>query len=157
MEDKLDKTDRSILRLLEQDGTLTQKTIAHRLHKTVNPIHARIRRLEQEGYIKGYTALVDHKKIGKSLICYTQVQLKQHSRESLYAYKEAVAKVPEVMECYHLTGPFDFLLRIACRDIDEYNLILNDKLSILPDVGNMQSLFVMSEIKHETGYMIGEV
>jgi len=64
--------------------------------------------------------------------------LKQHSKESVHAYKEEVVKVSEVMECYHLTGPFDFLLRIACRDIYEYNLILNDKLSALPDVGTLE-------------------
>jgi Lrp/AsnC family leucine-responsive transcriptional regulator len=153
---ELDKTDKGILKLLEQDGTLTHKEIAYRLHKTVNPIHARIRNLENSGYIKKYRADVDHKKVGKGLICYTQVQLKQHSKESLNAYKTEVVKVSEIMECYHLTGPFDFLLRIACKDIDEYNLILNEKLSILPDVGNMQSLFVMSEVKHETAYMFDE-
>ena len=110
---ELDKTDKGILKLLEQDGTLTHKEIAYRLHKTVNPIHARIRNLENGGYIKKYRADVDHKKVGKGLICYTQVHLKQHSKESLNAYKAEVVKVPEVMECYHLTGPFDFLLRIA--------------------------------------------
>jgi Lrp/AsnC family leucine-responsive transcriptional regulator len=75
----------------------------------------------------------------------------------LNAYKNDVVKVPEVMECYHLTSPFDFLLRIAGKDIDEYNLILNEKLFVLPDVGNMQSLFVMSEVKHETGYIFDEI
>lgn len=150
---ELDKTDKGILKLLEQDGKLTHKEIAYQLRKTVNPIHARVRQLEKSGYIKKYRAEVDHKKVGKGLICYTQVQLKQHSKDSLNAYKTEVVKVPEVMECYHLTGPFDFLLRIACRDIDEYNLILNEKLSVLSDVGNMQSLFVMSEVKHETAYM----
>src|SRR5476649_213502 len=105
---ELDKTDKGILKLLEQDGTLTHKEIAHRLHKTINPIHARIRNLENTGYIKKYRAEVDHKMIGKGLIYYTQVRLKQHSKESLNAYKTEVVKVVEVMECYHLTGPFDF-------------------------------------------------
>ncbi|TSJ36596.1 Lrp/AsnC family transcriptional regulator [Mucilaginibacter corticis] len=150
---ELDKTDQGILKLLEQDCTLTHKEIAFRLHKSVNAIHTRIRSLENTGYIKRYRAEVDHKKVGKGLICYVQVQLKQHSKESLAAYRSEVVKVAEVMECYHLTGSFDFLLRVACRDIDEYDHILNEILSALPDVGNMQSLFVMSEVKHETGYM----
>jgi len=150
---ELDKTDQGILKLLEQDGMLTHKEVAFRLHKSVNPIHARIRNLENNGYIKRYRAEVDHKKVGKGLICYVQVQLKQHSKESLAAYRAEVVKVVEVMECYHLTGSFDFLLRVACRDIDEYDTILNEKLSALPDVGNMQSLFVMSEVKHDSGYM----
>jgi len=156
MENGLDKTDIGILKLLEQKGNLMHKEIAYLLHKTVTPIHARIRNLQANGFIKRYTVIVDHKKVGKGLISYTQVQLKQHSRQSLKAYMAEVVKLPEVMECYHLTGPFDFLLRIACKDIDEYNIILNEKLSILPDVGNMQSLFVMSELKHETGFMFDE-
>jgi len=154
MEHNLDKTDIGILRLLEQDGNLSHKEIAYRLHKTVTPIHARIKRLREDGYIKRYTIIVDHKKVNRGLIAYTQVQLKQHSQESLIAFMSEVVKLTEVMECYHMTGPFDFLLRIAIKDIDEYNRVLIDKLSKLPDVGNMQSLFVMSEAKHETAYII---
>lgn len=154
MDNNLDKTDIGILKLLERDGNLSHKEIAYQLHKTVTPIHARIKRLREEGYIKRYTVIVDHKKVNRGLIAYTQVQLKQHSQESLKAFMGEVVTLPEVMECYHMTGPFDFLLRIAIRDMDEYNRVLIDKLSKLPDVGNMQSLFVMSEAKHETGYML---
>jgi len=84
--------DKGILKLLKQDGTLTYKEIAYRLHKTVNPIHSRIRSLENSGYIKKYRADIDHKKVGKGLICYTQVRLKQHSKEGLNAYKTEVVK-----------------------------------------------------------------
>jgi DNA-binding Lrp family transcriptional regulator len=154
MENKLDKTDLGILNLLQQDSRLTHKEIAFRLHKTITPIHARVKRLQEEGYIKRYTAIIDHKKIGRSLIAFTQVQLKEHSQERLMAFMNEAVKLPEVMECYHMTGSFDFLLRIAIRDMDEYNLVLMKKLSMLPDVGTMQSLFVMSEAKHETAYVL---
>ncbi|AYL94201.1 Lrp/AsnC family transcriptional regulator [Mucilaginibacter celer] len=152
-EHRLDKIDLGILKLLEKDARLTHKEIAHAMSLSITPIHARIRKLQEEGYIRRYTAIVNHKMVGKGLIAYTQVQLKEHSQESLRAFMDATIKLPEVMECYHMTGAFDFLLRIAIRDMDEYNKVLIEKLSKLPDVGNMQSFFVMSEAKHETAYM----
>lgn len=153
--DELDKTDIGILQLLEQDGRLNHKQIAHQLHKTVNPIHLRIRKLLQKGFIKRFTIIVDHKKVGRGLIAYTQVLLKQHSRETLANFKQEVVQLPEVMECYHMTGGFDFLLRIAIRDMDEYNALLTNKLSGLPDVGKLESFFVMSVNKHETSLVFG--
>jgi DNA-binding Lrp family transcriptional regulator len=149
---KLDPTDIGILRLLQQDARLSHKEIGACLHKTITPIHARIKRLEEEGYIKRYAAIVNPKKIGRKLIAYTQVQLKQHAQESLLAFQDEVIKFGEVMECYHMTGAFDFLLRIAIADMEEYNQLVMNKLSKLPDVGMMQSFFVMSEAKNETAF-----
>lgn len=119
-----------------------------------NPVYIRVKRLEEEGFIRRHAAIVDPKKIGRGLIAYTQVHVDKHTQENLKAFQQEVAKVSEVMECYHLTGPFDFLLRIAVRDMDEYNDVLMKKLSNLPHVSNMQSLFVMSETKHETAYVM---
>ncbi|MGF7080437.1 Lrp/AsnC family transcriptional regulator [Mucilaginibacter sp. UYCu711] len=152
MKDNLDQTDRGILRLLQNDGRLTHKAIAYELRKTVTPIHVRIQRLQNEGYIKRYTAIIDPNKIGRGLIAYTQVQLKQHSQESLLFFQQQAVQLSEVMECYHMTGAFDFLLRIAIADMNEYNNLLMNKLSKLPDVAVMQSFFVMSEAKNETAY-----
>ncbi|MBC7398835.1 MAG: Lrp/AsnC family transcriptional regulator [Mucilaginibacter sp.] len=155
MNNQLDPTDTGILRLLQQDARLTHKEIGERLHKSITPIHARIKRLQEEGYIKRYAAILDPKKIGRGLIAYTQVQLKEHSQETLLGFNNEVIKLPEVMECYHMTGAFDFLLRIAIADMDEYYALLQSKLSKLPDVGVMQSFFVMSEAKNETAYALG--
>lgn len=152
----LDQTDKGILELLQVDARLTHKELGHRLHKTVTPIHLRVKRLEEDGYIKRYAAIIDPKKIGRSLIAYTQVQLKQHSQGSLQNFQLEVVKLTEVMECYHMTGAFDFLLKIAIADMDEYNHLVMDKLSRLPDVGMMQSFFVMSEAKNETAYTMSK-
>lgn len=152
---QLDKTDIEILKHLQKDAYISHKALAAKLHKSVTPIHIRIKRLEDEGYLKGYVALVDHTKIGRSLIAYTQVQLKVHSQDALKSFKDEVIELTEVMECYHMTGAFDFLLRIAIADMSEYNHLLMEKLSKLPDVGTMQSFFVMSEDKHETAYPHG--
>jgi Lrp/AsnC family leucine-responsive transcriptional regulator len=151
---ELDEVDRGILTLLQTDARMFHKDIAEKLHKSVTSIHTRIRNLETEGYIIRYTAIVDHKKIGRGLIAYTQVTIKEHSQESLSAFQREAVKLKEVMDCCHMTGDFDFLLRIAIRDMDEYNDVLMNKLSKLPDVGKMQSFFVMSEAKHETAYAL---
>ena len=153
---QLDEIDLGILKLLQEDARLTHKEIAHRLHKTITPIHIRVRRLYDEGYIKRYTAILDAKKIGKGLIAYTQVQIKQHTQESLMSFEKEVIKLKEVMECHHMAGEYDFLLRIAIRDMDEYHKLVMTKLSKLPDVGTMNSVFVMSEAKNETGYELGK-
>jgi Lrp/AsnC family leucine-responsive transcriptional regulator len=91
------------------------------------------------------------------LVAYTQVQVKEHSQVVLLAFQKLVIELPEVMECYHMTGAFDFLLRIAIKDMNEYNELLMNKLSKLPDVGTMQSFFVMSEAKNETAYILGDL
>ena len=154
MNHDLDQTDTGILNLLQTDARLSHKELANRLNKTVTPIHVRVRRLQNDGYIKRYAAILDPKKIDRGLIAYTQVQLKEHSQKKLMAFSEEVIKLTEVMECYHMTGAFDFLLRIAIKDMDEYNQLLMNKLSNLPDVGMMQSFFVMSEAKNETAYSL---
>lgn len=150
----IDQTDKGILKLLQADARLTNKEIAGRLNRSVTPIHTRIKRLQEEGYIKKYTALVEPTKIGRGLIGFIQVQLKEHSQHSLMAFQQEVVKLAEVMECYHMTGVFDFLLKIAIKDINEYNELMMQKLSQLPDVGTIQSFFVMSAAKNETAYPI---
>src|ERR1700739_2561792 len=109
---ELDKIDRGILNLLQQDAQLPHKAIAREVGLSPNSVNVRIKRLAAEGYIKKYVALVDHKKIGRGLIAYTQVQVKPHTEENLSAFLEEVVKLHEVMECSHLTGKFDFLLKI---------------------------------------------
>ena len=152
---QLDKEDLVILNLLQQDARITHKEIGNKLHKSVTPIHVRVKRLEEEGYIKKYVALVDPVKVGRGLIAYTQVQLKEHSQEALAAFQREVVKLAEVLECYHMSGIFDFLLRITISDMNAYNELLMTKLSKLPDVGNMQSFFVLSAAKQETAYPVG--
>ncbi|WEK20549.1 MAG: Lrp/AsnC family transcriptional regulator [Candidatus Pedobacter colombiensis] len=148
----LDKTDIGILRLLQQDALLSNKQLALELNKSTATIHERVRRLKSEGYIKRSVAIVDGKKIGKSLIAYSQVQLKEHTDSALSSFEKEVVKFPEVMECYHMTGAFDFILRIVISDMDAYHNFLRSKLAQLSNIGTVQSFFVMSEIKTETAY-----
>jgi Lrp/AsnC family leucine-responsive transcriptional regulator len=150
----LDLTDMRILDLLQYDARLTNKEIADKLGKTVTPVYERIRRLEDEGYITRYVALVDKDLIGKHLTAFTTVQLKEHSASALRGFEKEVIKFPEVMECYHLTGRFDFLIKMAIRDMKEYNDLLMHKLATLANVGGLETFFVLSEGKKETAYAL---
>jgi DNA-binding Lrp family transcriptional regulator len=147
----LDQTDIAILRLLQKDAELTNKEIAYQLHKSVATIHDRIRRLKELGYIKRVVAILDRKKINKGLIAFSQVLLNDHAAKTLAAFEKEVVKFPEVMECFQMTGTFDFILRVATTDMDAYHIFYR-KLAALPNITTVQSFFVLSETKCDTAY-----
>jgi Lrp/AsnC family leucine-responsive transcriptional regulator len=150
----LDATDISILQLLQHDARITTKEIADKLGKSVTPVYERIKKLEEAGFIQRYVALLNKDLIGKNLIAFTTVQIKEHSQAALRGFEKEGIKFHEVMECYHLTGQFDFLLKIAIRDMNEYNTFLMNKLATLPNIGAVQTYFVLSESKVETAYSL---
>ncbi len=148
----LDETDLQILALLQKDASLTNKEISFQLHKSVAAVHERIRRLKQNGVIKRVVAILDRKKINKSLIAFSHVLLNDHTANTLNQFEEQVAKFPEVMECFQMTGTFDFILRIATSDMDAYHDFYRNKLATLPNISTVQSFFVLSETKSDTSY-----
>jgi len=151
---ELDLLDLHILRLLQKDATLTNKEIAFELKKSVATIHERIRRLKEDGYITKIVALLDRKKINKGLIAFSQVLLNDHTAKTLATFEKEVSKFPEVMECFQMTGTFDFILRIATSDMDAYHEFYRNKLATLPNITTVQSFFVLSETKSITAYPI---
>jgi len=150
----LDNTDIRILQLLQHDARITSKEIADKLGKSITPVYERIKKMEEKGYIKRYVALLDKDLIGKNLTAFTTVQLKEHSQSALRGFEKEVIKFQEVMECYHLTGQFDFLIKVAIQDMKEYNAFLMNKLATLSNVGGVQTYFVLSEGKVETAYAL---
>lgn len=150
----LDHDDLRILQLLQHDARLTNKEIADKIGKSVSPVYERIRRLEHEGIIQQYVAVLDKRKINKSLTAYTNVQLKEHADHMMKTFEKEVIKIPEVMECYHMTGQYDYLLKVALSDMDEYYGFIINKIAKLPNVGTVQSFFVLFEAKKETAYRI---
>jgi Lrp/AsnC family transcriptional regulator, leucine-responsive regulatory protein len=152
----MDRTDYQILDLLQSDARLTNKEIADKLGKSVTPIYERIKRLEREGYILKYIAVLDRHKINRSLMAFTNVQLKEHSHDMLQSFEKAIVKLDEVMECFHMTGMYDYLLRIVVKDMNAYQDFIVNKLARLPNIGTVQSSFVMTEIKDENGYSMHE-
>jgi Lrp/AsnC family transcriptional regulator, leucine-responsive regulatory protein len=150
IKNQLDDIDLGILDLLQKDARITHKAIARTLNISITPVHVRIKRLEEEGYIRRYVAILDPKKVGRPLIAYAQVQVKPHTQENLLQFVEEVVKIKEVIECNHMTGKFDFLIKIAVKDIDDYNNLLINSISKLPKVDNTESLFVLSQAKNDT-------
>ncbi len=150
----LDHIDTRILQLLQQDATFSHKELSLKLHKSIPAIHERIKKLKKLGYIKKTVAILDRHKIGIGLISFSQVFLKAHTFEVLNEFENEVAKFPEVMECYQMAGSYDFMLRIATKDMDAYHLFLRHKLAVLPQVNTVQTYFVLSETKSETAYPI---
>jgi len=148
----LDLIDTQILDLLQHDARVTTKELADKLGLTITPVSVRIKKLEEAGYIKRYVAILDRDKVGKGLIAFTSIQLREHSQTALRTFEQKSVKFKEVMECYRLTGNFDFLLKIAIHDMKEYNDFLMNKLSTLPNIGSVQTYFVLSEGKSETAY-----
>jgi DNA-binding Lrp family transcriptional regulator len=150
----LDATDTAILKLLQKDALLTNKEIAHKIHKSIATVHERIRRLKEQGYIKRVVAILDRKKINRSLLAFSQVLLNDHAADTLTNFEKEVARFPEVMECFQMTGTFDFVLRIATSDMDAYHDFYRNKLATLPNITTVQSFFVLSETKSDTAYPI---
>jgi DNA-binding Lrp family transcriptional regulator len=152
MTDQLDLIDLRILDLLQHDARVTTKEIADKLGLTITPTSIRIRRLEETGYIQRYVAILDKEKIGKKQIAFTMVQLLEHSQAALAAFEQASVKFREVMESYRLTGKFDFILKVAVRDLQEYNNFLTDRIASQPNIGAVQTSFVLWEGKVDTAY-----
>lgn len=152
MEHQIDAIDKRIIQLLQKDGKLKIKEIAHELNMTNTPIFDRIKRLEKSGYIKGYTILVDKEKLGVKLVAFCTVSLEQHQEEYLNQFVHDIRAIPEVAECYHIAGMFDYLLKIYVRDMNDYQHFITHKLAAISNIGRVQSSFVMTEIKNELSF-----
>jgi Lrp/AsnC family leucine-responsive transcriptional regulator len=152
--EELDSLDIRLLQLLQHDCRLTNKELADKIGKSATFVFDRIQNLQQRGIIRRYVALVDRETIGKNLLSFTIVKVKEHSKTALRGFEREAVKFPEVMECYQLTGQFDFLIKVASRDMKEYNTFLMDKLATLPNITAVETMFVLSEGKVETAYAL---
>lgn len=146
----LDTIDRTILKLLQENGKLNVKEIAEQLGITKTPIYERIKRLENDGIIDRYVALLNRQKLSPSIIVFCSVTLEMQKFEYFDQFYTEIVKFPEVMECYTIGGGFDFLLKIVVQDLQEYYDFSSQKLAILPNIGSVSSSFVLKEIKNST-------
>ena len=147
---ELDQIDKQILEVLQKNSRTTTKELSYDLDLSQTPIYERIKRMEREGVISGYVALLDREKIGKPLLTYCSVQLKEHAKPFLEQFEREVVTFTEVVECYYLAGNFDYLLRVMVKDIAQYQNFLVNKLAALENIQNVQSMFVMTEVKWST-------
>jgi Lrp/AsnC family leucine-responsive transcriptional regulator len=150
----LDVTDKKILNLLQQNSKANIKEIAVKIGLTQTPTYERIKRLEKDGVIKNYIAVLDKEKVGYTIEVFCQVTLLVHSKDMITRFENAINKLDEVMECFHVAGNYDYLLKIIVKDMNCYQAFLKNKLSVLDSVANVQSTFVMSSTKDSTGFML---
>ena len=143
----IDAVDKIILSLLQRNSKINIKEIALKTGLTQTPIYERIKRLEKSGVIKNYRAILDKEKIGYTVEVFCQVILLVHSKELITRFENAVNKMDEVFECFHVAGNYDYLLRVVVKDMKKYQLFLKNKLSVLESVANVQSTFVMTSTK----------
>ncbi|MCG7347220.1 Lrp/AsnC family transcriptional regulator [Sphingomonas sp. ACRSK] len=154
MEDRLpqplDDAERRILRVLQEDASLPTAAVAERVGLSPSPCWRRIDRLERDGIIRKRVALLDRRAIGLNAHVFAQVKLNAHGRAHLDEFAEAIRAFPEVLECYVLMGPVDFLMRVVAEDIEAYERFFFDKLSRVPGVQEVISTVALSEIKSTT-------
>ena len=154
--DELDSTDRKILRILQNDSTLTVKELAAKVNLSASPTFDRQKRLEREGFIKGYHAILDAKKTGNGITVLCYMRLKRHSQLLMDDFMAAIQDIEEITECYNTSGEYDFTLKIQARDMDSYQEFMRTKLGNIDSVGYFHSVFVMKEVKNTHGVPIVE-
>ena len=154
--DKLDDIDKKILRLLQKNARLTTKELADKINLSTSPTFERQKRLEREGYIDKYVALVNPKKLNYKLKVLCNVRLKQHTKEYIQGFSEAMSHIELVTECYNTSGDYDFIIKLYVHDMDEYQDFMLNTIGTIESVGSIHSMFVIGEIKNSHIIPIGE-
>ena len=147
---QIDATDKQILNFLQANAKANIKEIALNIGLTQTPTYERIKRLEKSGIIQYYSTILNNEKLGFMIEVYCQVTLQVHSKDLITKFENAVKKIDEVVECFHVAGNFDYLLKVIVKDMNGYQHFLKNKLSVLESVANVQSNFVMSSTKEKT-------
>ena len=147
---ELDDIDRAILAILQVDGRVTNADLARAVSLSPAATHARVRRLERDGLIRGYAALVDRELAGFDLLCFVSVSLQLHRPALVASFPERVASIPEVLECHHVTGEADYLLKVAVRNRHDLERFIVERLTPLPGVAKIQTSLVLRELKATT-------
>lgn len=148
----LDPTDITILNLIQKDARLTHKEIAWKTNKSLSAIQVRVRKLLSIGVIRRFVTLLDRSMINKGLAVFTMIKLNNYTQQALLEFQQSAGALEEVMECYHVSGDRDFILKVVIKDMVEYNAFILEKLSLVPHINSVQSLFVIGETKYETSF-----
>ncbi|MCG7534880.1 leucine-responsive transcriptional regulator Lrp [Pseudoalteromonas sp. OOF1S-7] len=154
MHTQLDRTDRKILVELQKDGRISNVELARRIGLSATPCLERVKKLEREGYIKGYKAVVDPAKLGQGLLVFVEVTVNKNSPDVFDRFNQAVKQHDEIIECHLVSGNFDYLLKTRVTDMSEYRGVLGEILLKLPSISESRTYVVMEEVKGEQGEVI---
>jgi len=152
--DILDKTDLQILRILQDNSKLTTKELAAQVNLSTTPVFERLKRLETEGYIKKYIAVLDAEKLNNGFMVFCSVKLRRLNRDIAADFTRIIQDIPEVAECYNISGEYDYLLKIHAPDMKYYQEFILNVLGTIDSLGSLTSTFVMAEIKQNYGFSI---
>ena len=147
MADHLDRIDRNIIAALSRNARLSMAELAEKAGLSKSPVQARLRRLEKEGIIRGYSAVVDRERMGEAHIAFVQVKLSDTRSHALDAFNRAVGDVPEIEQCHMMAASFDYLLKVRTRDIASYRRVLGERISALPHVAQTSTFVAMETVK----------
>ncbi|WP_298903877.1 Lrp/AsnC family transcriptional regulator [uncultured Psychroserpens sp.] len=151
---QLDIIDKKLLHFLQQDSKQTNKELSNKLNLSVTAVYERIKKLEREGVISKYVALIDKKIVDKGFVTFCSIKLLQHTKNFVVDFEKEVAKLDEVLECYHISGDYDYLLKVLVADMDEFREFMVKKLTSISHIGSTHSTFMINEVKHTTAICI---
>lgn len=154
MTEKLDKVDLQILRTLQENARLTTKELAAQVSLSSTPVFERLKRLEREGYIKKYIAVLDADKLNQGFVVFCNVKLRRMNKDIAMEFTRIIQNIPEVTECYNISGSYDYLLKIHAPNMKYYQEFINNVLGTIDSLGSLESMFVMDEVKHDYGLHI---
>ena len=149
-----DDIDKKLLNLLQEDSKQTNKALSIKLNLSVTAVYERIKKLEREGIVEKYVALVKREKVDKKFVTFCHIKLVKHSQDYVIKFEKEVANLPEVLECFHISGDYDYLLKVLVRDMDAYREFMVNKLTKINHIGSTHSMFVINEVKHTTAITI---
>lgn len=148
---ELDDIDKKILRILQRDSHLMVKELAARVHLSPSPVFERQKRLEREGYIERYMAVVNSHRVGNGIMVLCNIRLKQHTQELIQEFMDVVQSIDEITECYNTSGDYDFLIKVYARDMKCYQQFMLNTLGTIDCIGSLHSIFVIDETKNTRG------
>ena len=146
----LDEIDIAILQELQKDARISNVELARRINLSPPATHARVKRLDEHGYIRQYAALLDHERMGYDMMCFISVSLQLHQLEELETFRVIINDMPEVLECYHVTGEFDYLLKVIIHNRQDLQRLVVKKLTPIPGVARIYTSLVLTEVKSTT-------
>lgn len=154
MTERLDKVDLQILRTLQENARLTTKELAVQVSLSSTPVFERLKRLEREGYIKKYIAVLDADKLNQGFVVFCNVKLRRMNKDIAMEFTRIIQQIPEVTECYNISGSYDYLLKIHAPNMKYYQEFIINVLGTVDSLGSLESMFVMDEVKHDYGLHI---
>ncbi len=149
-----DETDQKLLLFLQEDSKQTTKELSHKLGLSVTAVYERIRKMENTGVISKYVALLDRKKINRNFIVLCHIKLAQHKKEYVLQFEREVMNLQEVTECFHVSGDYDYILKIGVKNMEDYRNFMLSKLTTLQHIASTHSSFMISEVKNTTAIVI---